>query len=266
MVPHPFLTHVLSRKLPTVKLLDVMESTTDTNIYTFTDRSLGRMAGDATGDTWTYTTAPHLPTRSRQAYVAFVHSEDAAITWTLSSLSIGGVNGTIRIDRAGATSAISSAIVTWSGEALAGITTTDVVATFSEAVTGCAIGIVELCGVGVLQMLGSTSQVGTGNLLTGVGGTPQNQAMRVVQLFCSTCVTGGSTERFSFDNGQTVSRVSSMYAPVLLYEGSNAEFDYAAGYTLGSFCGGEATTNNYGLMVAWSGTGAGDVVTCTFIA
>jgi hypothetical protein len=266
MFPHPFLTHVLGSKLPTVKLLDVMEDVSNTNIYTFTDRSLGRMAGDATGDTWTYTTAPHLPTRSRQALVAFVHSEDAAVTWTLSTLSLGGVNGTIRIDRGGATSAINTAIVTWSAEALDGITTTDVVATFSEAITGCAIGFAELRGVGVFQMLGSTSQVGTGNLLSNVGGTPTNQAMRVVQFFASTCATGGSTELFTFENGQTVSRVSSMYAPVLLYEGSNAEFDYAAGYCLGSFCAGEATANHYGLTLAWSGAGAGDMVTATFLA
>jgi len=246
---------MLKRQAPFVRLLDVRESTTNATTYTFTSVSAPPQRGCPSVASETYGASPHLRSATRSLLAVIVHAEDAAVTFGVSSVTFGGVGGTERVDRGGGTSAINTAIYTWTGDLLGAVTTTDVVVTFSEAVTGCAIGVVEISNIGAAEIGSSTSGSGTGILTFSPSPSITQYGETSIGLYASTMITGASSETFSTGiiNGATPNGGS----PIVLYEGQNAEFAYAAAFSLSNQY--TADGNAFAIASEWSGATAGDL-------
>jgi hypothetical protein len=249
------------RKGPRVTVLHVADSTADLTTYTFTGVNFGDL-GSVASIVDGYNTHPHVRVSGKKFIAVVVHGEDATTVFDVSGVTIGGVSGTERIDRAG-TVTNSSAIYTWNTDSLQDITTTDIVVTWSEDVGACAIGVLLIENVGIL-----------GNPVNNVGGSPGTGAVSatptyltsnvdrdMLLLAASTCATGGGTERVQFSMGEVVSLISPCFAPMLLYEGSNAEFDYAAAW---SYNPGYNPATIHGCTASWSGTGQSEIIVATF--
>jgi hypothetical protein len=239
-----------------VKVLDFVSSTSDLTTYTFTAVNLGDLGSVMSTSGDAYGTNPHVRSAGRKMVAVIVHGEDANATFGVNSVTIGGVSGTEQIDRGGLSNAINTAIYAWDTASLQGITTTDVVVTWSEAVTGCAIGVVLVSNIGLFA-LGSTpvaGGTGTGTVVAGTGATGVDRDRPLLYLMGSTCAVG--TEVVQGFVGTLATNPNSAINPVLLYEGSNAEFAFAAAYAV-SFCGAQPSTSE-SFNVSWSGTGDKD--------
>lgn len=258
--PHAIST-ILRKQGPTVKLLDTAESTSALTTYTFSAVNLGDLGGTASIAGETYNNFPNSRAASRKYIIVCVHGENSVATFSVSSVTIGGVSGTSRSDRGGGTNAIDTALFSFDTASLDGITNTDVVVTWSGAITGCAIGVLLVENAGVLTLIGSpTGVTGTGVLTTTAthGGSLDRHT---VAILASTCATGGGTEKVQFYIGEATSSFTPCHAPTLLYEKSNANFDYAACW---SFAPGYFSANAFTFNTTWSGTGAGDACLITF--
>lgn len=266
MQMHPVWRTILKRKKPEVKVMDVVSSTADASVYTFSAANLGDIGSVAstTGDL--YPTVPHQRSPGRKMIVIVVHGEDSIANFTVTSVTIGGIAGTEVIDRGGGTSAINTAIYFWPTDVLQGISSTDIGVTFGETVSGCAVGVLSINNVGIVDNGGATgtrTAVGTGELTL----TPGPTAMDVEEPFHllivgSTCITGGGTEVFSMRSGASNFGGSE---PIFLYEGSNAEFDYAAAWMLNGQHSATGGSSPFSAIVGWSGTGACDAVCADFV-
>lgn len=254
---------ILPRRSKRVVVTDVRGDASDLTTYTFTGCYIGDLGSVATVTGFNWTNECMAQSVGKRVIAVCIHAEDAATVFDVSSVTIGGVAGSEKIDRAGATVLISSAIYTWSSESLAGVgSVADIVVTFSEAVTACAIGVLNIDNCMSEGSLTSVGGQATGSINLSTGPSATNQFLSPCQIIAATCGTGGGTERIRFDNGQANSRTSSFPAPTLLYEGSVADIDYAAAYTSGSFASGAAnSTDHYGISASWSGAGNGDAVT-----
>lgn len=240
---------VYKRAAPRIRVLDVREDVTDLTTYTFTacNIDLGG-TGSETGDV--YGTNPHVRVNSKAAIIVLVHAEDAATTFSVNSVTIGGVSGVEQQDRGGGTNAINSATYSWNTAALFGITTTDIVVTFSEAVTGCAIGVLLVENIGLhIRMHGGGN---TGTAAFNVSTTASPDEPYYFQLVATTQSAGSGAETALFEN---CFNNSINFPPMLLYEASNAEFAYAAAWTYTAhYC----PAGQDRMRVDWSGTSAFD--------
>lgn len=259
---HHALRHVLAPKLPSVRLLATASNTNDLTAYTFTAVDIGGFGArhPMGAHENVLLNNPMLSSPGRAAIVVFVHGEDAAATFGVNSVTIGGVSGTEIFDRGGVTQAVDSAIYIWSAGDLAGIANTDIVVTWSEAVTSCAIGVVEVSNLRSFGVLASGSAFGASNLAVTVTGVADEEAViGGVVLFCSTCVTGASTEFPSFEIAGAAVPPADGFEPCQIYHESNAEIDFAAFYYLISSVdlGGADRSRFQG---NWSGAGQADVV------
>lgn len=248
---------VFASQAPKAQLLDVREDTTAQTTYTFTSCNLGSLGSTGTTATASaYQVTPHVRSPSRKVIFVIVHGEDDAITFGVNSVTIGGVSGTELIDRGGGTNAINTAIYRFNTDDLDQITNTDIAVTFSEAITGCAIGVVLIENVGVTVGPSANSST-SANVMSSVptpavASTDRNMYL----LIGTTCATGGGTESLQFYIGEATSTVSPHVAPMLLYAGSNANFDYGAAWT---YAPGYSADVGYGINTTWSGAGVGDV-------
>lgn len=238
--------------IPKVTVLHVADDVSDLTTYTFTGVNFGNIGATASIAGQTVLTFPNVRSQCRSYIAVIVHGEDAATVFDVSSVTIGGVSGTERQDRAGATVAINHAIYTFDTDSLQDITSTDVVVTWSEAVTGCAVGVLLIENTGVhIPVISAAGGTGTG-VVSATPTVPINLADRYqLILAASTCDTGGGTEKVQFYIGEATSSESPLVAPRLLYEGSNAEFDYAAAW---SYSPGYNPTV-MAISATWSGTG-----------
>jgi hypothetical protein len=248
-----FMDSILNTSYPIVTLTDVRNDTANATTYTFTNCQVtvppgGSLAGE--------TVAASLYSKSGQrgCVVVAVHGEDDATAFSISSVSIGGVNGTEREDRGGGSNAINSGVYVWSASLLAGITNTDIVVTWGEAVTSCAIGVMTVTNIafnGASGLSGLATNSGNINFtITPAITATMNHA---VTILVASCNTGGGTERPQFEIVDSNLAMS----PILLYEGSNAELDFAAAYAI---IPGHSAGNGLTFRTTWSGTGTGDAV------
>jgi hypothetical protein len=264
MLFNPVLNHLLQRPLPQVRLVDLMDSVADSNTYTFSNRPLnaylpgGGIAAHTTGVT------PFIQSHSRGMLVANIHSEAAAVDWSLTSITLGGVAATIGYDRLGATSAVNTVMAAWPISALANIANTDIVVTHSKSVTSTAVGILLVTNIAFPELNGGDGDVGTVTLSIAPAGSGLTFHNAFGFIGATTCVTGGGTEKVSFDNGVFASKTSSMPGHILLYESNNAEIDFACAWNAASFVMGLTSSTHFGTIARWSGSGAGDLVGCHF--
>ena len=257
----PAKASILMPLVPYVRLLDTRSDVSDLTTYTFTACNLGMIGLVSSPAANVYGTDPLLRSALRNMIVVAVHGEDAAVTFNVSSVTIGGVAGTEGPDRAGATNAINTAIYYWRTDQLQGIANTDIVVTFSEAVTHCAIGVMSVENLSLcVRVAGAASNTftGTGTLTLGPTMTVENIDFGLVGIFAASCVTGGGTEGFSVKSGIGGT------PPNILSAGSTAEMDYAAAWSRSPQWNG-ANDKPIEFLASWSGAGAGDAACAIFM-
>lgn len=247
---------ILNRQTPMVKLCDVRSDTTDLTTYTFTAVNLGDLGSVASIAGDAYGVNPHMRSNGRKMIVVVIHGEDAAVTFGVTSCSIGGVAGTECADRGGGTNAINTATYSWDTNALQGITNTDVVVVWTEAITGCAIGVLSVENIGLAQLFATAATNGTSLITASPSRSLTNDDTFAVAVMGSTNLT--STETATFGSG-----TGGLCNPMLLYSSDNGEFAYAAAWAYSAqWCGGIAS---YPTTVGWSGASGMDLVTCMFM-
>lgn len=253
---------LLRPQRPIVKVQDVLSNITDLTTYTFASANIGDL-GTAMNVAQTVGTDQVMRSASNRAIVVICHSEAAAITWTVSTCTIGGVAGFKLIDRGGGTTPINTASFIWPARTLGGITNTNVVVTHSKAVTSCAIGVLSVENIllartsGFATTFGSTAPAGAAH--SGSGTLTLNDAyFGCTMIVGSTCDTGSGAETVRFQARPDGTQTPGSYQPLTLYESSNAEISYAAAvlYTPGY----NANLVGGGYNVDWSGAGGFDSV------
>ena len=253
MLISPAFQTILTPTTPRVKLLDVVSDATDLTTYTFTAANIGDFGGTASDAGFTIVNSVYVRASSKKYIVACVHGQDSATVFTVSSCTIGGVAGTKKSDRGGSTNAINTAFFYWDTAALDKISNTDVVVTWSEAITGCTVGLLEVENVGVLDAgAGTASATSTGNIQVSLTGSITATDRYPVAIVAST-----------IDNTAETFQVTSLSSGglgnkswTILYEGNNGEFGYAAAWTY--YSGYPAENGVATALVTWSGSGAGD--------
>ena len=129
---------LFKRQAPRVRLLDFRNDVADLTTYTFTGVNVGDHGSTMHYENTTADFDPQLRTPGMKALFIIVHAEDAAITFGITSVRLGGAGGVLgqeQADRGGGTSAINTGIYRWLPANIQGITSTDVIVTMSEAVT-----------------------------------------------------------------------------------------------------------------------------------
>lgn len=250
---------LLASPYPRAKFLDLRSDTTALTTYTFTGVNIGPR-GTSELRTQAVGTDQIMRSPSNKMVCIIVHTKDDAVTWTISSCTLGGVAGGKVVDRGGATNAINTAIFQWNDGALAGITNTNVVVTASEAVTSCAIGVVSVENFYLANTTTPASASGTATGATNVSTTLNNDSptLNYCSLVGSTCTTANLAETpiWSPSTGNT----NGSFAPIMLYEGGDANMSYSAAFQVApGYCANQGAA----MRLDWSGAGAFDfAVSC----
>lgn len=269
MFIHPAWRSIFRPSAPKVTLTDLREDISNLTVYTFSGCNIsygagGTLSSESSDNVIAGANGSYPRASSRSIIIVTIHAEDAALTFGISGVTLGGVAGSEEADRGGGTSAINSGLYWWRTADIVNITNTDIVVTMTEAVTGCAIGVLRIDNIGTAQKSGTNSgNVGTGEISQSVN---QNQAAvssnhGLFGILVSTCATGGGTERFQVDHiiGSDTTHRNGM-GLLMLYEGSNAEFDYGAAFVyLPQYVSSEVTAPLF-IGAQWSGAGAGDAI------
>lgn len=208
---------------PRVELLDFREDVTDLTTYTFAKMALD-LGGTRSVASEAYGTDPQGRSDSKSALLMFVHAEDALTVFTISTCALGGVNGTI-LTNINAANTAGTAAVLWPTQVLDTITGTDAVVTFSEAITGCAVGLLKISNIGVLQNVVAFNLNSTGIMPFGFDITPTQTDLGALLVGGFTC---DGLESFSIVPATGVPDPSPCWQ--ILYQGQNAEFSYAAAW------------------------------------
>lgn len=258
MIVHPAFTSILAPTTPVVKLIRVENSVSDLTTYTFSNTTPPNLGTCISLSGQTYTTAHHVRSRGRKFFIVVVHAEDSITTFGVNSVTLGGVAGTEVVDRGGGGSAINTALYTWSADDLRSITTGDIVVTFSEAVTSCAVSLLEVENVGIFASVGSGSTQGTGEL--GVFVVPSLEAAdrSLLVVLAGTCA---GVEDALFTLPGSAGGGAGMEYPKFLYGSSNAEMSFAAAWAISK---GYTPARGLGFYLSFSSTGSGDAVAAAF--
>jgi hypothetical protein len=248
---------LFARKRPEVKLLDLREDTSALTTYTFTNcntHDIGTTAS-ITGQ-FTDTVVPSRST-SRKAIAVIVHGKDDALTFDVTGVTLGGVAMTQAVDRNGTTYAVDTAIFWVASASIADVANTNIAVTFSEAVTGCAIGVVSVDNLSTFVSIGTASGASAANLTLAPAPSFAARNSQHCMLVGSTHVTGSLSERVEFFVASSgVSVASGMQPPILLYEAGNAGFSYAACWSY--MPGYTADTSAFAIVTSWNGAGGFD--------
>ena len=260
---NPAWSTIFRRKAPLVKLFDVRSDDSDLTTYTFTACNIPEHGFGSLEAAFAYGAMPGvLRTAGLGAVAVIVHGEDAATTFNVTSVTIGGVAGTERVDRGGGTSAINTAIYTWLPSQLVGITDTDIVVTWSEAILACAIGVVGIYNIGLFSIIGTSTSQGTTSLNCTIDPLLTGHETHSLTLGGASCMGGAGTEGFGLINSG-VSSGSHGNAPDILYDLYSNEISFSAwwGYTP-QYSGGEEI---YAVRGTYSGTASGDHVAVAIV-
>lgn len=253
MLHHPAFRTIFKPQMPVMKVLDVQSSTADLTTYTFANMSLGDQGAD--GDQGSLGTNPHIRSPSHKLYFVIVHAEAALATWTVSSVTFGGVGISSRVDGGGVTT-VSTAIFSMPAENLRAATTNDIVVVFSKAVTAAAVAIISVENIGTQTNISAPITSGTGALAMDPSTSTFSLETFGYLLAGTTCSVG--TENVDFQPS-TQGGVS----PVLLYEGSNAEIAFAAAWNYSPQDNAD-NNNSLGMIINWNGAGTGDAAGVVF--
>lgn len=262
---NPAWNTLFRRKAPLVKVFDVRSDEADLTTYTFTECNIPEIGFGGYEALLTYGT--HLPgvlrTPDCNAVVVIAHGEAATATFGVNSISLGGVAGFERIDRGGGTSAINTAIYIWTSGQLASITNTDIVVTWSKAITSCAIGVLGIYNIGPLSFVGSGTGQSTTSLNADVPVNWTGHETHLLAIGGSTLSVGAGAEGFNV-NMQGISGGGYGREANVLYEEFNTEISFAAfwGYT-DQYCADQDPI--YGVRGSWSGAAVADIAMAGFV-
>lgn len=244
--------------IPRVVLTDLRSDVSDATTYTFTACQVDIWPTLSFADT--LGTNPYVISSSRSFVAVAIHGEDAAATFGVTSVTLGGVAGTEIHDRGGAGAGIlvNTAFYVWATEALQGITTTDIAVTFSEAVTGCAIGVMSISNVAAfITTVAGLDTTGNGTLTLTAFAVADTTGVKGIHFCFSTINAAGEALAISL-NANTIVPTDASQA-ILLYEGSNAEFGYAGAYAyVTQTAAGEVGGGSWTL--SWDGTANADAI------
>ena len=224
------LGNLLKPSYPLVRILDAASSISDLTTYTFSGMKLGIPLNSFSIASEFGGTGPLIRSTDKAVIVCTVHGEDAATAFSVSSVTIGGVAGTEAADQGAAIIQVNTAIYVWECSALAGITDTDVVVTWSEAVTGCAVTLL------LVSNLIQTSPVADGSS-SGINTQTNNNLNAVTRplvgnsllIFASTVDDPANVPDFNpLVLGGAVGAGAGN--PITLWFEANAEFAYASGF------------------------------------
>lgn len=166
MVTFPPLFNLLfPRQTPEVKLVYQATNGSALTTYTFSGAQLPPFGSVLSLAADTSTDIP-LRSSGKKYFFVSIHADDSATAFSISSCTIGGVAGTEVGDRGGGTIGTNSGGYLFNTDSLHGITNTDIVVTWSEAVVSCSIGVFEISNVGALQFKASASNQSTGAAVT----------------------------------------------------------------------------------------------------
>jgi hypothetical protein len=241
-----------------VKVSDVRSDVADSTAYTFTGVNLPSL-GTAMSTAQSLGLNQLTRSPSNRAIVVVCHSEAAAVTWTVSSCTIGGVAGSKIIDRGGGTIALNTALFIWAANSLQGIANTNVVVTHSKAVTSCAIGVLSMenmmhVSTTALSSTFSDSSVSGFAHQGSASCTLANANFGWTMIAGSTCDTGGGLENCTWEaRTGSSTNISGANQATLLYSESNAEISFSACYLVNPGYSANLVSCGYG--VDWSGTG-----------
>lgn len=253
---------LLTNQRPHVRLHDLREDAADLTTYTFTNVNIGDLgttsstnpssSSDVAG-----TLNPNVRSRGKRGLFIIVHAEDDAITFGITSVTVGGVSMQEQIDRGGATNAINTGLYAIGTANLRDMVGSDVVVVFNEAVTACAIAAVMVENFGQWELISSPVATGTSEITLTPSANAENLDRFEHALFASTLAATGQTCTWrSHPESGGVS-------PMLLYDEANAEMSYSAAWTYSpGYNGGNVTS--CGVMCDWSGATAFDVVGTSF--
>lgn len=235
-------------------MLDVRSDTANATTYTFTAVGLGDLGSVASTAGDVYGANPHIRSPGRKAIVVVVHGEDDLATFGVNSVTIGGVAGTEKVDRGGGSTAINTAIYVWDAASLGGITGTDVVVTWSEGVTNCAIGVLAIDNLGILAdaVASANSAVGSGEIA--LSPSPNMLDTNSVLIVGSSKLNAGAGELFIIRSGS-----GGGMQPTILYDGAHAEGRFAAAWTYRPQHAAAGDTQAFPVAVSWTGAGSFDV-------
>lgn len=254
---HPAWNTIFKRQAPKVTLMDVRETTDALTTYTFTACNLGDIGTTKTPSDDAYGTNPHLRSPGRKMIVVIAHGDDAATTFGISSITIGGVAGVEQIDRGGGTNAINTALYSWNTESLQNITNTDVVVTWTETTNNCAIGVLLAENLGLLDFVGSASGTSTSAFTMTISAAIAAFDMQALLI-------GGSSE---ITNGEQTFAVSSNgkggIQPEILYAQRNAEINFAGFWAYSPQYNADEAP--FAASVSWTGAAARDGVLAAFV-
>lgn len=236
-----------------------MSSTTDLTTYTFSAvngiaGALGSVAS-TTGDD--YLVNPQVRSAGRKFILINVHGERALAATTVNSVTIGGVAGTEISD--GTSTLVNTAAYIWDTQALQGITTTDVVVTWSAAVTACAVGALAISNIGVFKNVVGFNLANPSTIPVGFDITILQTDMNALLITGTTCE---GLETMAISNSGSVQDPSRPW--MILYDQQNAEFSFGAAWT---YCPQYNADNSHAAAggVDWSGAGNGTATSLGFI-
>lgn len=216
---------------PMVELLDLRSNTADLTTYTFAGSciNLGTVASIA-GDT--YAANPQVRSRGKRFIVVNVHGMDALTVFTVSTCSIGGVNGTKLADAGSESQLVLAATFVWDTNALQGITNTDVVVTFSEAVTSCAVGVLSVSNIGVFQNVTTHTWSSASDTLSMINTPAPALIEHNALLIGAGTFNGANATPVLFENSAgSAAGAEGSRSVEILYTGGNAEMSYYCGWS-----------------------------------
>ena len=226
---HP-LSHILRKKKASVKFITSQALNTDLTTYTFSGVSIGK------------------PDPSRLIVVA-AHAEDAAITFTLNSGTVGGVASTLVRSGAPSATIVSGLLQT----AYPAQETADIGVTWSEQVTSCAIGVYALYNLKSQTVRHTKEDTGTGVLSVSLQDVDYVSAQEgMIYIGASSNVGGETCTHDTADPG----------FPLFVenYDADSAELGYSGYSAISVDYSAVLTGGGSNLRTSWSGTGNGDLV------
>lgn len=248
---------LLHSNYPRAKFLDLRSNTTGLTTYTFTEVNIGPR-GTSELRAQSVGTDQVMRSPSNKMVVIVVHTKASAVTWTISSCTLGGVAGGKVVDRGGATNAINTAIFQWNDLAIAGIANTDVVVTGSKALLGCAIGVISVENFYLANTSSPAAASGTSTGAVNVGSSlnTDSPTLNYCSVAGSTCTTANLAESAIW--GVSTGNGNGSFAPTMLYEGGDAVQSYSAAFqTAPGYCANQGAA----MRIDWSGAGAFDWAT-----
>lgn len=262
MYPHPAWDTIFQRKAPLAKLLDLRFDDVNATVFTFTACQIEN-AGNGYESPYIYGSQPHVRSRSTNALFVIVHGEDSVATFSVSSVTIGGVAAVEQVDRGGVSNAINTAIYRAVPGTLNDITNTDIVVTWDEAINCCAIGVVSVENIGLVNNLGNASSTATGTMTPGpITGSITASESHAFCLIGMTVLLQGE-QAVSWSGIDDASATGGQVQHMLLYDLPTAEMSCAAFWTY--WPAYPAGNNIFRVSAAWIGSTGGDTVISAYL-